>query len=84
MNRRWLGAWASAAIIIVALSLILSTELQQQPISDFAAGSDQDLLVDVERSLRRPVPAALEPAMLLAQEVMSGAETKSTPSGRRP
>jgi hypothetical protein len=87
MNRRWLGAWASAAIIavvIVALGLLLSTKPQQQPIPDLAAGYDQDLLVDIERSLRRPVPAALEPAMLLAQEVISGSETKSTSSGRRP
>lgn len=70
-DRRWLAAWAPAAVIIVALGLVLLTRSQRQPIPDFVAGSD------------RPVPAALEPAMLTAHEVISGAERESTPSGRR-
>ena len=69
-HRRWLAAWASAAVMIVALGLVLLTERERQPI-DSVAGS------------ARPVPAGLEPAMLTAHEVISGSETKSTPSGRR-
>src|SRR5687768_6936360 len=76
-DRRWLAARASAAVIIVALGLVLLTKSQRQPISDFVAGSEQDLLVDVERSLHRSVPAGFEPAMLPAHEVIGGTETKS-------
>ena len=81
-DRRWLAARSSAAVIIVALGLVFLTKTPRQPISDFVAESEQDLLGDVERSLRRSVPASFEPAMLPAHEVISGTETKSTPSGR--
>ena len=71
-------AWA-AAVAMVLLAAVLLTE--RTPPAAPAAETDPDhtLLVDVERSVRRELPRALEPAALLAQEVGRNAETRSNP-----
>ncbi|MGH9531016.1 MAG: hypothetical protein ACRD2Q_01400 [Terriglobales bacterium] len=66
-------AWAgSMALITVAVSLLAQAPA---PASAMAVSDpDHDLLVGVERAVRRPVPQALEPAQLLAQEIERSAE----------
>jgi hypothetical protein len=60
--------WISAAIVIL-LCLSLFVEKSKAPPPDLAAGSDQDLLVEVEQALNRDRPEALAPAALIAQEI---------------
>jgi len=65
-RRSW--AWASATVLLVmGLTLLLDRREPLRP--DFAAGDDQQLLLDVERALDRDVPASLEPAALLPEEM---------------
>jgi hypothetical protein len=76
---RWL-AWTAT----VAASLILSVLLGRPPApptpnSAEAVDPDHELLLGVERSLRRSVPLALEPAALLTQELNSAASGRATP-----
>lgn len=70
-------AWAwSLALIAVAIGL-----LTQAPLPVAAAyDPDHDLLVGVEQAVRRPVPKALEPARLLAQEIERSATAAKTDS----
>ncbi len=69
-------AWAaSLALIIIATSLLIQAPA---PAASAAAyDPDHDLLVGVERAVRRPVPQALEPARLLAQEIESSATAEN-------
>ena len=69
-----------AAVVLLALTLVPRTppRVEQDP--------DDALLRDVQRSLRRQVPQALEPAALLAQELdraAQNAEKKATADERR-
>jgi predicted anti-sigma-YlaC factor YlaD len=66
-------AWAAATAALVLIAILLT---EKRPPAKPLAQSDPDqaLLVDVERSVRREVPRALEPAALLAQEISRGAE----------
>ena len=67
---RWRPAllWAPASIVVL-MCLFLFTEKTKLPAPDFAAGADQDLLVDVEQALYRDCPEALAPAATLVQEI---------------
>jgi hypothetical protein len=65
-------AWVSACAVILAIAGVWLDRLQAVPASDIAAGYDQDLLLEVERLATADVPAALEPAMLLADEIGRG------------
>jgi hypothetical protein len=70
-------AWAwSLALIAVAFSLLT----QAPPPVAAAYDPDHDLLVGVEQAVRRPVPKALEPARLLAQEIERSATAAKTDS----
>ncbi len=71
-------AWATAAAAMVLLAMLL---IERMPPPKPLAQSDPDhaLLVDVDRSVRRELPRALEPAALLAQEVSRGSEARSNP-----
>lgn len=60
--------WAPASIVVL-VCLFLFTEKTKLPAPDFAAGADQNLLVDVEQSLVRDCPEALAPAATLVQEI---------------
>ncbi len=82
--RRWSGrpaprrlAWAAAAACVVLAAVSLIEKTPPEPMAQ--ADPDQVLLVDVERSVRRELPRALEPASLLAQELSRSAETQSNP-----
>jgi len=71
-------AWATAAVAVVLLAILL-IEKSSPPKPSAQSDPDHALLVDVERSVRRELPRALEPAALLAQEVSRGAEARSNP-----
>jgi hypothetical protein len=60
--------WAPASIVVL-MCLFLFTEKTKIPAPDFAAGADQNLLVDVEQALVRDCPEALAPAATLVQEI---------------
>jgi predicted anti-sigma-YlaC factor YlaD len=72
-------AWAaSLSIVALAAAFLVQgvppMQLQVGPTSastgvSVAADADHDLLVEIQRSVRRDVPRALEPASLIAQEL---------------
>jgi hypothetical protein len=65
-------AWVTAAVLVVVISSVWLEMPRGMPAADFAAGDDQELLYDVERLLNTHVPLALEPAMMLADEIAAG------------
>ncbi len=66
-------AWAgSVALITVAVCLLTQTPAPASAVANY--DPDHDLLVGVEQAVRRPVPQALEPAQLLAQELERSVE----------
>lgn len=69
-SRRLAWATAFAAILLSALLLTPKTS-SPPPMAD--SDPDQDLLVDVARSLEREVPRALEPARLVTQDLARAA-----------
>lgn len=69
-------AWA-VALVTVALVATLALEPRQPMPAVPASDPDQTLLVEVQQLVRRPVPRALEPATLLAQEVDQSAGNKT-------
>ncbi len=85
ITRRWTRppaprrlAWAAAAAsVVLAATLLIKIAQQPEPVAE--ADPDQALLVEVERSVRRELPRALEPAALLAEEVSRSTETRSNP-----
>ena len=71
-------AWvAAAAAVVLAAILLMAHTPPTKPVAE--SDPDQALLADVQRSVRRELPRALEPAALLAQEISRGAETRSNP-----
>ncbi len=68
-------AWRRPALVwvpvaaVVMLCLFLFVENGKAPTPDFAAGSDQDLLIDVQRAVDREYPSAFDPASLITQEI---------------
>ena len=68
------SSWAAAAAV-AALVLAL-TIARRSPRPPAAPDPDHELLVAVERSLEREVPAALEPAALLAGELSRARQAK--------
>ena len=69
-------AWAaSLALVVIATSML--TQSPTPTLSVTAYDPDHDLLVGVERAVRRPVPQALEPARLLAQEIENSATAEN-------
>ena len=60
--------WAPAAIVIV-LCLFFFVEKSKAPTPDFAAGSDQMLLIEVEQALHRNYPEALAPAVQITRQI---------------
>jgi hypothetical protein len=66
-------AWAgSVALVAVAVGLLTQTPAPASAAANY--DPDHDLLVGVEQAVRRPVPQALEPAQLLAQELERSVE----------
>ena len=60
--------WAPAALVLF-LCLFLFVESSKAPPPDLPAGSDQILLIEVERALDRNCPEALAPAALFNEEM---------------
>ena len=60
--------WLPAAVVLF-LCLFFFVENSKAPTPDLAAGSDQNLLIDVERALNQDYPDALAPAALLGKEI---------------
>jgi hypothetical protein len=60
--------WASAALVVL-LCLALFMQEKRLPKFDLAAGADQELLIEVERSLNRKYPDALAPAAILSKQI---------------
>ena len=65
-------AWVAAAALVVIVSSVWLEMPRGMPAPDFAAGDDQELLYDVEQLIKTHVPLALEPAMLIADEIAAG------------
>ncbi len=65
------SSWAAAAVLVLGLTIA-----RRSPRPPAASDPDHELLVAVERSLEREVPAALEPAALLAGELSRAAQAK--------
>jgi hypothetical protein len=72
----WAGA-VTAALVVAALMSRPAPPRRTAPA--LAEDPDHELLVGVERSLRRNVPRALAPATLITQELSSAAEKKKNP-----
>lgn len=79
-------AWAgSFAILALAAAWMTHSAAPVQPVdrvqssASLAAPADPDheLLMDIQRSVRRDVPRALEPASLIAQELHRAANRKT-------
>ncbi len=71
-------AWAAATAVVVLAAILLTAHTPPtKPVAE--SDPDQALLADVQRSVRRELPRALEPAALLAQEISRGAEARSNP-----
>ena len=60
--------WVPAAAVVL-LCLFFFVENSKAPTPDIAAGSDQNLLIEVERALNQDCPDALAPAAILSQEI---------------
>ncbi len=73
-------AWVAAAVLVVVFSSIWLEMPRGMPAPDFAAGDDQELLYDVEQLVNTRLPLALEPAMMIADEIAAGTAKQN---GRR-
>jgi hypothetical protein len=72
--------WSAAtALVLVALGVMVLVERQQPVMPDFAAGYDQELLLDIDHALGRDVPAALEPGALLPEEIFPNGRITAAP-----
>lgn len=65
-------AWGTLAIVMAAVGSVWLHKPAPESAPDFAAGFDQDLLLDVQRLTSSPTPLALEPALILAGEINAG------------
>jgi hypothetical protein len=73
---RLLLVWASALMMIL-LGITVLMEKNQAPAASFAGGSDQELLIEVERALNRNYSEALYPATIFSEKI-PGAETQNS------
>jgi len=74
-------AWASAAAVLVAATLLFSIAPTVPPRAQ--ADSDHELMIQLERTLQSEVPAALEPAALLAREITQNSQLNSPSPDRK-
>jgi hypothetical protein len=72
--------FAVAAAAMIFLCLFFFLRKGALPVPDFAGGADQQLLVEVERALQQPYPAALAPAGILQDEIEVAAKRHSKKS----
>lgn len=74
-GRRQVLIWAPAAIVIM-LSLFWFAPESKVPNPDFAAGYDQNLLIEIEQALKQNSPEALAPAGLITREIEVAAKSE--------
>jgi len=74
-------AWASAAAVLVAATLLFSIAPAVPPRAQ--ADSDHELMIQLERTLQSEVPVALEPAALLAREITQNSQLNSPSPDRK-
>ncbi len=68
-HQRW-ALWLTAATATIAIfALLVFTGREKPPAPELQHRSDQELLLGVDRLLDQKVPAALEPALVLTQEI---------------
>ena len=77
-KRRPALRWASVALALI-LCLVFFVENSKAPPPDFAAGSDQELLIGIEWALSRAYPEAFAPAAAIDSEtgIFDGIESRS-------
>ena len=73
-------AWAGTLALSVIAILLLNGGPTPAPVHA-QIDPDQEMLLSVEDAVHRDVPAALEPAVLLADEISNGAQAQA-PSNR--
>ncbi len=82
----WAGrlAWsgALAAVILAALLSLRPGVERPAPVSTASADADEELLLGVEQSLRRPLPQALSPGVILVNERNRAARLQQAPAQR--
>jgi hypothetical protein len=61
-------AWAPAALMVIFFLFFFAETSKAPPKSDFAAGADEILLINVERALNQDYPEALAPAAFTMEE----------------
>jgi len=69
--------WTTTVMFFVIGIGIMLDRPQAAPAPDLAAGYDQELLIDIERSLDREVPEPLDAAFLLVAEMGRDSSTTS-------
>lgn len=67
----------TVAFIVIGIGIVLDRP-QAAPAPDLAAGYDQELLIDVERSLNQEVPEPLDAAFLLTAEMERASPAANT------
>ncbi len=76
-SRRMTMTLATAVALTVMAALGIRTDSRVVPVAT-QADPDQELLISVEHTVGSEVPAALEPASLLADEIVSQSQLRST------
>ena len=78
------AVWAAAAAVVMVVTVVWLDGPRAAPAPDFAAGYDQELLIDVERLTGSELPSVLEPAMALAGEIEAGNRELPATRAKRP
>lgn len=71
-------AWAAGLALVAGLGSLYVTREQHPGRIVAVADPDHQLLMDVERAIRRDLPLALEPAALITSDLDRAAETAAT------
>jgi hypothetical protein len=61
--------WASALMTVLLFAALFMNK-NQMPAASFAAGSDHELLIEVEQALNQSCPEALVPAVVTDEELI--------------
>jgi hypothetical protein len=69
-------AWAPAALMVMLCLFFFAENSKAPPKPDLAAGSDEILLINVERALNQDYPDALAPAAFIIEERTGSLKSK--------